>query len=86
MERKIGNETAWIMPTEDQTSEHNNKWISRATNLLTVSSVLCEYGEEKTMDHLLKCNKCSITYCNAKDLIEANQNAINMAQYWSNDL
>lgn len=98
MDGKIGNETAWITPTEDLAPGYNNKWaiwrslnrlrtkLGRCkTNLkkwgyLEASLALCECGEEQTMDHLLKCNKCPIS-CNDKEFIEANQNAANMAQY-----
>lgn len=44
---------------------------------------ICECGEEQTMDHLLLCCECPIT-CSEKDLVVANQKAIDMAKYWSN--
>jgi hypothetical protein len=83
----LQNKTISSRPLRGNYQSQLPKW----TNILKLtpyvrlenSSALCECGEEQTMDHLLECYECLIT-CSEKDLMIANQRAIDMAKYWLN--
>lgn len=68
MERKIGNETAWIMPTEDQTSEHNNKWIVwRSLNHLQTKMGRCKTNLKRVeLPTYLQHHQCCVSMVKKK--------------------
>jgi len=50
--------------------------------LLGEEDTTCSCGQEQSMAYLIRCPESTHT-CSKKDLIQANQKAIDVAQYWA---
>lgn len=89
----------WLTPREELPPGHMEKWSTwRSLNRLragvtrcksnlqkwgfNIESSVCECGEIQTTSHLLQCRRCPKT-CTVQDLLQATENALDVANFWA---